>query len=203
MQQSILSASYNHFWRCAHRVFAAFLWWVLLWGSYLKGASSVFSLFMVSSIWSVYPNIEDVNPIASRMFAAVLMRPLDGQYYCSILYCAACFSLDGSIMCAVFHIARGSDRVNRLGHIYPACVVAALTLCLKRNKAGYEGRAKYCWRVRVTVVATETEQWIQCFILELNTSLLTIECTESVANEMQQWILFCTDIELHISMSAK
>ena len=75
MQPSSLSASYNHCWRSASHVFAAFLWWVLPWGNYLKGASSMFSLFMVSSVRSVYPNVEDVNPIASRMFAAVLKRP--------------------------------------------------------------------------------------------------------------------------------
>ena len=32
-----------------------------------------------------------------------------------------------------------------LGDIYPACVTAALTLCLKRNKAGYVGRAAFAW----------------------------------------------------------
>jgi hypothetical protein len=105
--------------------FAAFLLWVPLWGRYLKGSSSVFSLFMVSSVRSVYPNIEDVNPIASRMFAPILKRPLDGQYYCSVLYCVVCFSLDGSILCTVFHFAHGSGRVSRLGDIYPACVRAA------------------------------------------------------------------------------
>jgi hypothetical protein len=72
----------------------------------------MFSLFMVNI---VYPNIEDVNLIASRIFAAVLKRPLDGQYYCSILYCAICFSPDGSILCSLFHIApwvRSSKRVG-------------------------------------------------------------------------------------------
>ena len=72
------------------------------------------------------------------------------------------------------------------GDIYPACMAAALALCLKMNKAGYVGRVKHCWCVRVTIAATQTEQWIYFFIFELNTSLSTILCTESVAIDMQQ-----------------
>jgi hypothetical protein len=30
IQPSVLSTSYNHFWRCANHVFAEFLWWVLV-----------------------------------------------------------------------------------------------------------------------------------------------------------------------------
>ena len=126
-------------------------------GSYLGGASSMFSLSMVSSVRSVYPNVEDVNPIAPRMFAAVLKRPLDGQDYCSILYCAICLSQDGSILCSLFRFAHGSGRVSVLGDICPACMAAALALCLKRNKAGCVGRVKHCWCFRMTIIATETE----------------------------------------------
>jgi len=135
---------------------------------------------MVSNVRPVYPNIEDVNPIASRMFAAVLKCSLDGQYYCSVLYCAICFSPGGSILCSLFHFAHGSGRVSLLGDIYPAYMTAALALCLKRNKTGCVGRVKHCWCVRLTILAAEREQLIYCFIFELNTSLSTVLCTESV-----------------------
>lgn len=72
-----------------------------------------------------------------------IKAPLDGQYYCSVLYCAIYFYPDGSILFALFHFAHGSGRVNMLGDIYAACVATALTLCLKRNKAGYVGRAAF------------------------------------------------------------
>jgi len=163
MQPIILSASYNHFWRCASHVFTEFLWWVPRWGSYLEGASSMFSLFMVNI---VYPNIEDVNLIASRIFAAVLKRPLDGQYYCSILYCAICFSPDGSILCSLFHIApwvRSSKRVGwHLSCLYGRCFSPLLKkeqgrMCGQSETLLVRSRDHCCHGNR-------TEHWIYSFI---------------------------------------